>query len=90
MTDTIELAIESPDGVIDCMLEAGRNAADELFYSATILYPKMINGISRPEIFCLDLINNGGSYVFDESDTEVHPKVKQLEAQLSGAILAAR
>ncbi len=90
MTDTIELAIESPDGVIDCMLEAGRNEADELFYSATILYPKMINGISRPEIFCLDLISSGGGYAFDESDSEAPLKVKQLEPQLSGAILAAR
>lgn len=85
MNDTIELAIESPDGIIDCQLEPQRDE-DEVFYAATILYPHMVNGYSRSEIYCHNLKRNRktGQYHFDSED--IHPKVKRLEAELSAAI----
>lgn len=86
MDEILELTLDTADGVADCRLEPQRNET-ELFYSATILYPHVVNGYSRSEIFCHDLRCVGASadYLF-ESGTDIHPKIKKLEAQISAAI----
>ncbi len=87
MHEDIELAIDSPDGIIDCRLEPQMNAADELFFNATILFPNMVNGINRSEIFCYDLVaDNAGNFFFEDPGNEMHPKIKKLERQISAAI----
>jgi hypothetical protein len=90
MDEIIELAIESAEGIIDCRLEPQRDDAG-LYYAATILYPHIVGGYSRSEIYCNDLKRDAatGAYHFDETG-DVHPKIKRLESQLSAAIVAAR
>lgn len=90
MNEIIELAIESPDGIVDCRLEPqGHDAASS--YAVTILYPSTASGYSRSDIFCHILKRDGdaGGYSFDESE-DIHPKIKKLEGQLSDAIMDAR
>ncbi len=58
MNEPIELVIESPDGIIDCRLEP-QWINDELSYSVTILYPQMVNGYNRSEIYCYTLLQHG-------------------------------
>ena len=86
MDEILELTLDTDDGIADCRLEPQRNDT-ELFYSATILYPHVVNGYSRSEIFCHDLRRTGYSdeYLF-EHGTDIHPKIKKLETQLSDAI----
>ena len=85
MEDAIEFVIESPAGIIDCRLEPVLGD-EELYYSATILYPGTVNGFSRSEIYCHDMRQDqAGNYRFDAAE-EVLPKIKILEAQLAAAI----
>lgn len=88
MGEDIELAIESADGTIDCRLEPMMNEdTDELYYSATILYPGMVSGFFRSEIYCYDLIRKGSIYVFNQP---VEDKIKVLEVKLGEAVRKAR
>ena len=88
MDEDIELAIGSADGVIDCRLEPKRNEdTDELYYSVTILYPDMVSGFFRSEIYCYDLVRVGGVYVFD---SVVEEKIKVLEGMLGEAVRKGR
>ena len=88
MNETLEIAIDSVDGTIDCQLEPKRNDAG-IFYAATILYPNIVNGFSRSEVYCHNMIRDAktGNYTFDDNE-DIHPKIKRLEAQISEAILA--
>jgi len=90
MDEAIELVIETAEGIIDCRLEPIKNDPG-IYYSATILYPHMVNGYSRSEIYCYNLIPDikTGNYYFETGDTDVHPKILQLEQQLSAAIIKA-
>ncbi len=90
MNKDIELAIESIDGIIDCRLEPLENEDGQLYYSATILYPDMMSGFFRSEIFCCDVVKerNGSGFVFAAPD-DMHPKILKLETELSNAIVAA-
>ncbi len=89
MPEPIELAIDSPEGIIDCRLDPELNEG-VLSYSATILYPHTVNGFSRSEIYCHTLLQaeKSGDYFFEPGE-EIHPKIKKLEAQLSEAIIHA-
>jgi hypothetical protein len=87
MDEVIELALDSRDGIIDCRLEPQRNDAG-LFYAATILYPNTVNGFSRSEIYCHNMLPAAGGYSFEGED--IHPKIKKLEGQLSAAIMKAQ
>ena len=88
MDEIIELTIESPEGIIDCRLEPQRNDT-ELFYAATILYPNMVNGFSRSEIYCHKMRRGTKTrdYYFETGEEPIHPKIKKLEPQLSKAIV---
>ena len=88
MNETIELALESPDGMIDCRLEPQDN--DGALYAATILYPSTAGGFNRSDIFCHDMKRDAetGSYFFEGSE-DMHPKIVKLESQLSAAIVKA-
>lgn len=83
MQQVIELAFELADGVIDCRLDPVEG--DNLRYSATILYPQVVNGYTRSEIFCHDLVynNSSKSYEFENMDNEIHPKILKLESRLN-------
>ena len=83
MNKTIELALTSPDGIIDCMLEPIENESG-IFYDVTILYPN----ISGVFCSCLKRDATTGAYFFDETG-DIHPKIKRLESQLSAAIADA-
>ncbi len=86
MEEAIELTFESPDGIIDCRLEPVRDE-DGLHYSATILYPNMVNGYNRSDIYCHDVRRNRqGVYAFDSMDENIHPKIRKLEAQIAEAV----
>ena len=89
MDKTIEISIRSADGEIDCMLEPHRPDDGALFYSATILYPEMVNGYGRSEIFFHDMhpVASGRGYAFDANE-DIHPKVRKLEKEISDGILA--
>jgi hypothetical protein len=84
---TIEMSFESPDGIIDCRLEPER-FEEVLSDSATILYPNMVNGFSRSEIYCYTMQWDGatGSYCFEAGENDIHPKIKKLEVPISGEI----
>ncbi len=86
MHEPIELAISSPDGIIDCRLEPEQDTGVQR-YEATILYPAIVNGYSRSEIYCYKLVfdPNTRTYVFDRNE-DILPKVGKLEHQLSDAI----
>ena len=87
MDEIIEMTFDSADGIIDCRLDPLRNE-NELFYSATILYPNTVNGFSRSEIYCHNLrrsTKNGG-YIFEKGEEAIHPKIKKLETQISDVI----
>ena len=90
MDESIELILESPEGTIDCRLEPHQNET-ELSFSVTILYPNTVNGFSRSEIYCHNLRRGTkmGDYFFERGDSEIHPKIKKLETQLSNAIVQA-
>ena len=89
MDEIIELTFESPDGIIDCRLEPQRND-DKLSYCATILYPNIVNGYSRSEIYCYNLLRGtNGDYFFDDGEDPIPPRIKKLEPQISSAIAFA-
>ena len=90
MHEDIELTFESPDGVIDCRLEPQTGDDDVLRYSATLLYPNVVNGFSRSEIYCHMLVPGGknGAYIFDRADEDIHPKIKKWETKIAAAIAA--
>jgi hypothetical protein len=91
MDEVIELIVEAEDGIIDIRLEPQRIEGD-LFYTATILYPNIVNGYSRSEIFCYDLIydTETGNYHLEASDNDIHPKIRKLEQRISHVIRSAR
>ena len=87
MQEAIEISIDSPDGIVDCRLEP--ETADAIpLYSATILYPNVVDGFSRSEIYCHNMRPDPetGVYYFDDGEEGIHPKIKKLEAKLSAAI----
>ncbi len=87
MEEAIELAFESPGGIIDCRLEPVRDD-DELYYSVTILYPAMVNGYNRSEIYCHTLRGDrAGGYFFEDGD-DMLPKVRALEGLITKAMAA--
>ena len=88
MDEIIELAFESEEGIIDCRLEPQRNGA-ELSYGATILYPSIVNGFSRSEIYCHNLRRGTktGDYFFETGEDPIPPKIIKLETQISKAIV---
>ena len=89
MNKTIEMSIESPDGIIDCQLEPERINGG-LIYGATILYPNIVDGFSRSEIYCYNLKHDPEtrSYHFDAGEEGIHPKVKKLEGKISNTIIS--
>ncbi len=86
MAETIELAIDTPDGIADCRLEPNETDGG-IVYSATILYPNVVNGFSRSEIYCHDMVwhEDQQTYAFNTAE-EIHPKVLKLEGQLAAAV----
>jgi len=88
MDEIIELTLESADGIVDCRLEPHGNET-EVSYSATILYPGTTNGYSKSEIYCHNLRRGTkmGDYYFETGESDIHPKIKKLETQLSNAIV---
>ncbi len=88
MHEDIELAIDAPTGIIDCRLEPQSTDAG-MYYAATILYPNMVNGYNRSEIYCHNMHPAAEGYRF-EYHSDIHPKIKKLEAQLSAAIIKAQ
>ena len=83
MDNSIELTLESPDGLVDCRLEAVEED-DTTLFSATILYPNIVNGYSRSEIYCHNMRYHAetGRYSFD-ADEDIHPKIMKLEKKIS-------
>ncbi len=55
MEEAIEVSIESVDGVVDCRLEPQQEDEQPLYFSVTILYPHMVDGFSRSEIYCYNM-----------------------------------
>ena len=87
MQETIELTIESADGPVDCQVD--RNEADgHTEWSVVVLYPHIENGILRSKVYDHALVHDQqtGTYSFSPG-AAIHPKVKQLEQQLSAAII---
>jgi hypothetical protein len=88
MPEVIELSLDSADGIIDCMLELQKDRND-IYYNVTILYPQVVNGYGRSEIFCHDMKRNSqGEYYFEEGEKGLHPKIKKLESRLSDEIIS--
>jgi len=87
MNSPVEISIETVDGIADCMLDLQEDESGTTFYSVTVLYPNIVNGFSRSEVYCHNMLCDSatGKYVFDRND-EIHPRVKKLEQQLSAAI----
>jgi hypothetical protein len=88
MHEDIELAFDAPAGIVDCRLEPQSTDAG-MYYAVTILYPNMVNGYNRSEIYCHNIWSTAGGYRFEEGG-DIHPKIKLLEAQLSAAIIKAQ
>lgn len=87
MDEAIELSIDSADGVIDCRIEPVEDEGGEIYFSVTVLYPNMVNGFSRSEIYVYNMHRTGATGTYQFEGDEIHPKVKKLEGQLSGAIV---
>ncbi len=88
MNELIELNIDTPDGLADCRLELQDNEG-MYYYEATILYPHIINGFSRSEIYCYNFIPTGnGQYQIEETEDGIHPKIKRMEEMIAAAIAA--
>ena len=88
MDKIIELSLESAEGVIDCRLELQEEEGVAPYYNVTILYPQVVNGYGRSEIYVHDMkANSDGSFYFEEGDKGLHPKIKKLEARLSDEIV---
>ena len=89
MQEDIELAIETAAGIIDCRLEGVRDEEDELYYSATFLYPTLVNGYARTAVYCHDLRQAGSGYTFAPGE-DIHPALPPLLPALNDAIRMAR
>lgn len=88
MTELIELSIDTTDGIADCRLEL-QETGNGYFYEATILYPNIVNGYNRAEVYCYNLTGNPNSiYTFVETEEGIHPKIKLLEGKIAAAITA--
>lgn len=88
MNELIELSINTPDGLADCRLEL-QDGERGYYYEATILYPHIINGFSRSEIYCYNFIPTGnGQYQLQETEDGIHPKIKRMEEVIASAIAA--
>jgi hypothetical protein len=87
MNEVIELAIELKDGVADCRIEPASDEEGD-YFTVTILYPELVNGYSRSEIFCHDLFYDPetNTWFLDNGETGIHPKIRQLERQISDEI----
>src|SRR5690348_9696680 len=90
MQEPIELSLNSPHGLIDCRIELEPTDDEPQRYSVTILYPNMVNGFSKSEIFCHIMVPDPstGSYQFLDDDIGIHPKVRPLEADIAAAIIS--
>jgi hypothetical protein len=81
MMRTIEISIETNDGVADCMIEL-----DDDSCTVTILYPNVVNGFSRSEVYTHDLVKDEeGLYRFSSME-DIHPKIAKLEEQIMESI----
>ena len=91
MNNEIGISIETVDGIADCMLELQQAENGVAICNVTVLYPNIVNGFSRSEVFCHNMFYDRatGGYIFDDND-EIHPKIKKLEQQLSAAIAACK
>lgn len=91
MNNEIGISIETADGIADCMLELQQGEDGVAVCNVTVLYPNIVNGFSRSEVFCHNMFydRTTGRYAFDDND-EIHPKIKKLEEQLSAAIAARK
>ena len=89
MPASVELALPSPDGIVDCRIEI-TETDNGLLYAATILYPHLHNGRIQSKVYEheLNLHLQTGMYYFADPDM-VHPKVLLLEHALSDAIRKA-
>ena len=89
MEEAIELSIDSPGGLIDCRIEPEVNENGLLIYSVTILYPNMVDGFSRSEIFVHTMVHHPASrtYIFVEDEKGMLPKISVLEKQIAEAIM---
>ena len=89
MHEPLELIIASPDGIIDCRAEPVTDGDGNQYFSVTILYPQVLDGFSRSEIFCHDmrLQPETKTYHFDANEADIHPKILKLEKQVSDEII---
>lgn len=86
MNEPIEISIDTPDGIADCSLELYQTD-EATWYNVTILYPNIVNGFSRSEVYVHNMVPLGnGSYHFDPMDENIHPKIKKLEDRLAKVI----
>jgi hypothetical protein len=90
MQEPIELSLNSPNGLIDCRIEPEHTDDGQERYSVTILYPNMVNGFSKSEIYCHIMIPDvdTGSYQFLDDEIGIHSKVRSLEADIAAAIIS--
>jgi hypothetical protein len=89
MEEPIELSLDSPGGLIDCRIEPEVTEDGNTLYSVTILYPNMIDGFSRSEIYCHTMVQDPAthSFVFIEDEKGILPKISALEPHISEAII---
>jgi hypothetical protein len=87
MQEDIELAVETPQGTADCRLEHKEEGIHA--YSATILYPNMVNGYNRSEIYCFTVVYDPKTKtsVFESMEDSIPAKIQQLEPHISAAII---
>jgi hypothetical protein len=90
MVEVIEAALTAPGGIADCRLEWDPDSTPPC-YDATILYPTVVNGYSRSEIYCHRMVRDvaGDAWVFGTALDGIVPKIQALQQQISDAILAA-
>lgn len=84
MDRVIETSIATKDGIADCRIELQENDT----YHITILYPNLVNGFSRSEIFCYDMRkkDDAEGYEFIYEEEGIHPKILKMEAEISAEI----
>ncbi len=83
MKELIETNIETTDGTADCRLELLEDGT----YDVTILYPNIVNGFSRPQVFnyIMKASAEGDNYEFAYAE-DMHPKIQKLESQISDLV----
>ncbi len=91
MLDDIELTFESDNGIVDCRVEL-QDGEDTQYFAATILYPEIINGFSRSEIYCHDLCwdERLRRYFLVDGGDGIASKIQQLEDGISNGIIQAQ